>query len=96
MWTIELRFTTDSAEHTAARLAARPAHRDALAALHEDGRLHAAGPFADDSGALLIFDVPDRAALDVVLAADPYFRLPAVELADVREWSPVVGSGAPG
>ncbi|MEV8319551.1 YciI family protein [Streptomyces sp. NPDC059900] len=91
MWTIELRFTTDNAEHTAARLAARPAHRVALAALHADGRLHAAGPFADDSGALLILDVPTRTALDAVLAADPYFHLPAVQLTNIREWSPVVG-----
>lgn len=92
MWTLELRFSTDNAEHTAARLAARPAHRASLTELHARGQLHAAGPFADDSGALLLFDVPDRAALDRLLDADPYFRLPGVELASVREWSPVVGA----
>ena len=93
MWTLELRFRTDDSEHTAARLAARPAHRASLTDLHARGRLYAAGPFADDSGALLIFDVPDRAALDRLLAADPYFRLPGVELVSVREWSPVAGPG---
>jgi hypothetical protein len=29
-----------------------------------------AGPFADDSGAMIIFDVPDRRAADVLVAAD--------------------------
>ncbi|EPH39542.1 YciI family protein [Streptomyces aurantiacus] len=91
MWTFELRFSTDNAEHSAARLAARPAHRASLTALHATGRLHAAGPFTDDSGALLLFDVPDRAALHRLLDADPYFRLPAVEIVSIREWSPVVG-----
>jgi uncharacterized protein YciI len=92
MWTIELRFRADT-EHTAARLAARPAHRSALDALHANGSLFAAGPFADDSGALLLFDVPDRAALDRLLEADPYFRLPGVDVVGVREWHPVVGAG---
>jgi hypothetical protein len=39
--------------------------------LHEDGVLVAAGPFEDDSGALLIFMAPDRATLDRMLNEDP-------------------------
>jgi uncharacterized protein YciI len=91
MWTIELRFTPACAPHTAARLAARPAHRAHLTEHHAAGRLVAAGPFADDSGALLLFDVPTRGELDRLLDADPYYRLPGVELVTVREWHPVVG-----
>jgi uncharacterized protein len=90
MWTIELRFSAADATQTAARLAARPAHRACLAEHHVAGRLLAAGPFADDSGALLLFDVPDRVELDRLLDADPYYRLPGVELISVREWCPVV------
>jgi uncharacterized protein YciI len=94
MWITELRFRCEDPAQHAARLAARPGHRDSLAGLAADGRLVAAGPFADDSGALLVFDVPDRNSLDVLLEADPYFRLPAVEIVAVREWSPVVGLGS--
>ncbi|HEX2130876.1 MAG TPA: YciI family protein [Actinophytocola sp.] len=82
MYVIELRFTDDPR-----RLDARPAHRDRLTALNATGRLVLAGPFADDSGALLVFrdDPADE------LAADPYYATPGVTVAGVREWRPVVG-----
>ncbi|MEU9048116.1 MULTISPECIES: YciI family protein [unclassified Kitasatospora] len=85
MLIVELAFTS-----AAERLAARPAHRALLSRLHEEGRLVAAGPWRDDSGALLVFDV-ERAELDRVLADDPYYRTPGVEVLGVREWTPVVG-----
>ncbi|MFF8002970.1 YciI family protein [Streptomyces sp. NPDC007917] len=53
------------------RLAARPAHCERLTTLREAGELVAAGPWADDTGALLVFDV-DRVRLDRILAADPH------------------------
>ncbi|WP_433790129.1 YciI family protein [Actinoplanes sp. CA-252034] len=83
MWIVELTFTP-----APERLAARPAHRDRLTALHAAGAVRAAGPLADDSGALIILDVPGRAGADEILAADPYFRTPGVEVRSVREWSP--------
>ncbi|MEU4362641.1 YciI family protein [Promicromonospora sp. NPDC023987] len=85
MLILELTFAA-----TPERLAARPAHRAILARLHDDGTLLAAGPWADDSGALLLFDV-GRAELDRLLDADPYYRTPGVEVAGIREWLPVVG-----
>ncbi|MEV7520635.1 YciI family protein [Streptomyces sp. NPDC091371] len=75
------------------RLAARPAHRAVLARLHEEGRLLAAGPWADDSGALLVFDA-DRAEVERIVDADPYYRTRGVRVAGLREWAPVVGSVA--
>jgi uncharacterized protein YciI len=83
MWIVELSFT-DAPE----RLAARPAHRERLTALHAAGTVRMAGPFADDSGALIVVDVPDRTALDAVLAADPYFSTEGVAVTGVREWRP--------
>jgi uncharacterized protein YciI len=71
------------------RLAARPAHRRRLAALHAAGALVMAGPWADDSGALLVF-AADRAGVDRVLADDPYYRTEGVRVVGVREWLPVV------
>ncbi|MBT2408478.1 MULTISPECIES: YciI family protein, partial [unclassified Streptomyces] len=76
------------------RLAGRPAHRALLQGLHEEGHLVAAGPWADDTGALLVFDV-ERGELDRLLEADPYYRTPGVEVLGVREWAPMVGRGQP-
>lgn len=83
---IELSFTDDPA-----RLAARPAHRLRLEALHAQGVLVAAGPWDDDSGALLIFDI-ERSEIDGVMARDPYFTTPGVTLVSVRTWRPFVGT----
>ena len=82
MYVIELEFTDDPR-----RLAARPAHRERLGALHAGGRLLLAGPWADDSGALLVFrdDPADE------LAGDPYYATPGVTVRGVREWRSLFG-----
>jgi hypothetical protein len=85
MFAVELVFEDDDR-----RLAARPAHREVLAGLHAEGRLVMAGPWADDSGALLVFDI-DRPGVDKILATDPYYATPGVTVAAVRDWRPVVG-----
>jgi uncharacterized protein YciI len=82
---LELSFTNDER-----RLAARPAHRERLAQLHADGLLLMAGPWHDDSGALLIFRV-DREGMDEIVAADPYYSAPGVTVAGIREWQPIFG-----
>jgi uncharacterized protein YciI len=86
MIAVVLAFAPDSA----ARLALRPAHRQELAALHAAGTLVAAGPYADETGALLLFDA-NRADVDAAMAADPYYRAPGVTVVAITEWSPVVG-----
>ncbi len=48
-----------------------------------------AGPFADDSGALLVFDA-ERSEVDRVLADDPYYAVEGVRVVGLREWTPVV------
>ncbi|PZF96036.1 YciI family protein [Micromonospora deserti] len=83
MWIVELSFS-DAPE----RLAARPAHREWLAGLHRTGVVRMAGPWAGDSGALIVFDVHDEAALERLLAADPYFTTPGVQVTARREWHP--------
>ncbi|MCP4960905.1 MAG: hypothetical protein GY925_16770 [Actinomycetia bacterium] len=85
MIALELSFTS-----TQERLSARPEHRKILEQLHTDGTLIGAGPWADDSGALLIFDA-DREAVDRIIADDPYYRTQGVTIASVRDWTPIVG-----
>lgn len=83
MWIVGLTFSA-----APQRLAARPAHRERLTGLHRAGVVRLAGPWADDSGALIVFDVPDEAALDRLLAADPYLTAPGVQVALRKEWRP--------
>ena len=58
MFAVELEFSGDPA-----RLELRPDHRRRLSELHAAGTARMAGPWADESGALLVFDVPDEAAV---------------------------------
>ncbi len=84
MYAVQLAFSDDDA-----RLALRPQHRERLAHLAADGRLLAAGPWSDESGALLVFVVDTRDELDAILTTDPYYAAPGVTVASVHEWNPV-------
>lgn len=86
MIVVELEFGDDPR-----RLDARPAHRETLLELHRQGTLFLAGPWDDDSGALLIF-VGTAAEVDQILGADPYYRAPGVTVRSRRSVMPVVGS----
>jgi uncharacterized protein len=86
VYVVELSFTDDPA-----RLAARPAHRQRVESLHGDGVVKMAGPFPDDSGALLVFDVADDAAVQELIDADPYFRAPGVRVVRTQQWAPFIG-----
>jgi uncharacterized protein len=72
-----------------ARLEVRPRHREYLTELAAAGKLRLAGPFADGAGAMLVYDVAERAEVDAILAKDPYFSggEPVASVASVREWS---------
>jgi uncharacterized protein YciI len=84
MYALELAFSDDPA-----RLEGRPAHRERLVALRDSGRLLAAGPFADESGALLLFRVDSQAEAEEIVAADPYYSGPGVSVVRLKEWHPV-------
>ena len=86
MWIVELAFS-----EAPERLVARPAHREVLAGLHAAGAVKMAGPLADDSGAVLVFDVAGREEVDAILAADPYYTTAGVAVVKVREWAPILG-----
>ena len=66
----------------------RPDHRVYLKSLFDAGKLHESGPFVDDDGALIIYDVADEAEARAQFAADPYSQVEGV-IADVqiREWN---------
>ncbi|MEV4261550.1 muconolactone Delta-isomerase family protein [Kribbella sp. NPDC049584] len=90
LYVVQLRF--DLAD-TDRRLEVRPAHREYLTELKEAGKLVAAGPFPDQTGALLIYDVADEAELRDILAKDPYTPADVYEIATLSEWEPLFPIG---
>jgi uncharacterized protein YciI len=80
---VQLRFDVSETDR---RLEVRPAHREYLAALKAEGKLVAAGPFTDQTGALLVYDVADEAELRDILAKDPYTPADVYEIATLAEW----------
>ena len=85
MIVVELTFAA-----TPDRMSARPAHRALLETLQVEGSLHGAGPWRDDSGALLVF-TGDRPKVEQIMATDPYYSTPGVTVVAVREWVPIAG-----
>lgn len=82
---VELRF-----DGNPDRLQARAWHRQRLDVLHKQGDLLLAGPWSDDSGALLIFSA-DGNRVRQIIQDDPYYSTPGVTVLAVREWTPIVG-----
>ncbi|MEV4510016.1 YciI family protein [Dactylosporangium sp. NPDC049525] len=70
------------------RLAVRPAHRERLQAHHAAGRLILAGPYPDETGALLVFDVTAE-EFEAIIDDDPYYRAPGVTVVRRQEWNPL-------
>jgi uncharacterized protein YciI len=68
----------------------RPVHRQYLATLRERGQLAAAGPFTDDSGALIVYEAASAEEAEKLLRGDP-FHANGIFLSYVmRPWNPVI------
>lgn len=76
----------------AGRDAHRPRHREWLSNLVDRGVVLSTGPYADGSGALLLFRADDAAALEELLAADPFAREGLIDAKRFLEWTPVMGA----
>lgn len=75
------------------RLAAsRPKHRAYLRELVEQGKVAAAGPWADDTAGFAIYQVEDEAELDQLLAEDPFTVDGVAASRTIHEWKVVLGS----
>ncbi|MBH0237917.1 YciI family protein [Methylobrevis albus] len=87
----------DKPGHAEVRTDNRPAH---VAWLKANGAaIKAAGPYLSDDGAvmngsLLIVEAEDRAALDALLAQDPYLHADLFDSVTVRPWKWVIGAPA--
>ena len=65
----------------------RPRHREYLQRLLSEGRLHASGPWADGTGALLIYEAADEAEVRRLLEADPYTAAGVIADVQIKEWN---------
>ena len=72
-----------------ARLALRARHREQMAELNAAGTVLASGPWADDSGALVVLLVDSVAEVEAIGAADPYMTASGVTH-EIHEWNTVV------
>jgi uncharacterized protein len=72
------------------RLEIRPAHRDHLRELFEAGKVRSAGPFADDSGGLIVYEVADEDEARRLVADDPYTAAGVVEEVRLTEWTVIL------
>jgi uncharacterized protein YciI len=71
----------------------RGAHLELAREAYARGELLLAGALADPADrALLIFRVPDRAAVDAFVARDPYVKNGLIRKWDVRPWTVVIGN----
>ena len=61
--------------------ASHPAHRTYLRTFLESGQLRAAGPFADDAGALWILNADTAEAAEAIVRGDPF-----VEAGIITSW----------
>jgi uncharacterized protein YciI len=70
----------------------RPAHRAYLTGLIETGRLVVAGPFLDDSGALIVYEAESPEAAEALIKDDPFFAAGVFQTWDLKPWKTVFGN----
>lgn len=91
LYALYIRFTDD----TEKRLATRPVHREWLRSLYDSGKVVEAGPFTDDAGAIIVYDVENLEAAKAQFAQDPYSIAGGiVDSVTFHEWNRVLGPKA--
>ena len=64
----------------------RPAHRDYLRELIAKGQLVIAGPFTDNSGGFIVYEVKSEAEVEPIIKADPFFKGGVFQTWVIRPW----------
>ncbi len=67
----------------------REEHLEGIEALEREGRIVLAGPFADKSGSLIVFEAESQEAAKAIAAGDPYVREGVFESYEVRPFKQV-------
>jgi uncharacterized protein YciI len=64
----------------------RPPHRDYLSGLSREGKVLMAGPFADDSGGLIVYEGATEAEVEQLIKADPFYKSGVFLSWVIRPW----------
>ena len=68
-------------------LSHRPAHREYVRGLLDEGKLVLAGPFTDDIGGLFVYEVNSFETASAMVTKDPFAVEGVFEEVDIKEWS---------
>jgi uncharacterized protein YciI len=68
----------------------RPAHRVYLRSLLDNGKLRLSGPWADDTGACIVYEAESIEDAQALLDADPYRAAGVLADARIKEWKIVL------
>ncbi len=68
----------------------RPTHRAYLSTLKDEGKLFASGPFADGSGALIIYEADSPEEAEQLLLNDPFNEAGVFLAWRIRPWNQVM------
>lgn len=64
-----------------------PLHVEYQEALLEKGSVFQSGPFTDDTGSLIVFDVEDVRAAQSLVDDDPFSKNGVIVASDLHEWN---------
>ncbi len=70
----------------------RPVHRQYLTRLRDEGRLAAAGPLTDGTGALIIYEAESPEEAEKLLRDDPFHEHGVFVRYVLRPWNPVLAN----
>jgi uncharacterized protein YciI len=91
LFAVLIEFTEDEE----LRLQTRPVHREYLRSLLDAGKLSMSGPWADDTGALIVYEAENMAEAERILDSDPYRSAGVIANATLKEWKVVLRVPAP-
>ena len=72
----------------------RPQHREYLRELIGKDKLVISGPFADDTGGLLVYNAEDEAEVEALIKADPFCQYGVFQTWTIRPWKIVMANHA--
>lgn len=66
---------------------ARPAHREYLTGLRDQGKLVISGPFANDVGGLLVYEAETSDQVEQLIRDDPFAKQGVFLSWEIRPWN---------
>ncbi len=68
----------------------RPSHREYLRDLISKDKLVIAGPFTDNSGGFIVYNVDDESEVEAIIKADPFYKGGVFQTWKIRPWKIVM------